>query len=113
MDIAWSYRLTWNDPTLGGSPGFLTSDPLPPGSNVYTAIALSRHDVDESTDSFSGGTAWSFIYEWTVHTSDGRTHKVSPRTWSNAEFIDNVHTITYALYVRRGSGVAQINVFTR
>ena len=36
-----------------------------------------------------------------------------PQDWKNAEFIHTVHTVTYALFVGRGGGNAQINIFSR
>jgi hypothetical protein len=114
FDISGSYWMSWSDWGAVPSIGFLTSDPFPPDTNVYTTISLSQHAVrDPAVRAGHGGNAWAFIYEWTVHRPDGEVDIVSPEEWHNAEFIDNVHTVTYVLVVYGGDAEAQINIFTR
>lgn len=108
MGFFAGYILNWTDPG-GPSHAMLTSDPISPGFNVFTSIALSRHTVGEG-----GGFAVAGIYKWEVHTPDGGTTEVVPDNWvvQNSAFINNCRSVTYAIVVERGAATAQISLAT-
>lgn len=103
------YSLNWISP--GGSSSFLfTSDPIAPGFNVFTSIALSRHTVNEP-----GAFAVAGIYRWEAYDENGvaRSHEVGT-DWvtQNSAFINNCRTVTYAIVVEGGLATAQISLAT-
>jgi hypothetical protein len=115
-DIAWSSWITASYNIQGGQIFWLTSDPFTPGFNVFSSISLSEHRVITKDPHIvrARPSAWAYIYAWTVFTPDGKIQEIKEYTYSNAAWIDNVHTITYALYVSGGcSASTQISIFIR
>jgi hypothetical protein len=87
-----------------------TSDPIPPGSNVFTSIALSRLNINEQ-----GGHGVAGIWKWESYGAGGQpvTHNVGSAAWTtqNSAFINNCRSVTYALAVD-GFATAQISLAT-
>jgi hypothetical protein len=90
-----------------------TTDPLPRGTNVWTAISLSQVNT-----LFSGVgpdpkfvlTAW--IESWTTYTSAGTESPPQRGEFGvNMRAINNCARITYALAGERVAGWAQATIF--
>jgi hypothetical protein len=92
-----------------------TSDPFPPGTNVYANITLNELNTyfyaDSTNPKFS---ATGYITYWTYYREDGtESEPQQPRGLTqNAIAINNCARINFAL---EGIGVvttAQVNIFT-
>jgi hypothetical protein len=73
-----------------------TSDPIGPGFNVFTSIALSRFNIAPPDPWY----AVAGIYRWESYDAGGNpvTHEVGG-DWvrQNSAFIPNCRSVTYAL----------------
>lgn len=92
-----------------------TSDPFPPGTNVYGNISLSTVDtLFAANDPDPKFAAEAFIVSWTFYQADGS--ESAPQTpdlfWQNAIGVNNCARITFALAGERVAALAQINLFT-
>lgn len=92
-----------------------TTDPLPPGTNVYATTCLSMIDTlffGNSPDPTFASTA--FIWSWTFYQQDGtQSDPQNPADFfQNQVEVNNCATITFALYVERAWAYAQSNVFS-
>jgi hypothetical protein len=103
------YVLVWNSPGAISFTKF-TSDPTPPpGVNLFTSIALSRHNVSER-----GGIAVVGIDSWRTYGASGAIigHDVPNFSAQNSAFINSCRDVTYVLAVESGAGAAQISLST-
>ena len=88
---------------------YFTSDPISPGFNVFTSIALSRFNINPP-----GGHAVAGIWKWESYDAGGQpvTHDVgSDWVTQNSAFINNCRSVTYILVVD-GFATAQVGLAT-
>jgi hypothetical protein len=109
-----------NGYTVGlGSPfdafQMFTTDPLPPGTNVYATTCLSMVDTlffGNSPDPTFGADA--IIWSWTFYQQDGTQSdpQYPADFFQNQVQINNCATITFAAFAERAWTYAQFNVFS-
>jgi hypothetical protein len=91
-----------------------TTDPFPPGTNVYANISISTLNTlfeGKIPDPTFAATAW--VRWWTFYLPDGSESQ--PQEGSgfeqNAAGVQNVARINFVLFAERADAIAQINIF--
>lgn len=92
-----------------------TTDPFPPGTNVFASISLSFLDtLFEGKIPDPTFAAAAFVNWWTVYLPDGSESQQQPGSGfnQNAAGIQNVARINFVLFAERAWAIAQINVLS-
>jgi hypothetical protein len=92
-----------------------TSDPFPPGTNVYANISLSdANNYFEDASISPRFVATGYIEWWTVYQADGTESApyLGMGFNQNAVAVNNCVRIRFALVGFRVSATAQVNIFT-
>jgi hypothetical protein len=92
-----------------------TTDPFPPGTDVYANISISTMDTlfeGKLPDPTFAATA--FVNWWTFYLPDGTESAQQDGSGfaQNAVGINNVARINFLLFGERVFAIAQINIFT-
>ena len=92
-----------------------TTDPFPPGTNVFASISLSHLDtLFEGNLPIPTYAATAFVNWWTTYLPDGSESGQQSGSGfpQNAAGVQNVARISFTLFAERVWAIAQINILS-
>jgi hypothetical protein len=90
-----------------------TTDPFPPGTNVWASISLSQAGTQFASTALEPTFSVAYVWAWSTYNPDGSEspEQVGKGFTQNSVGVANCARITFVLAAGKAFATAQINVF--